>query len=143
MTVTASFVSGLNIVDTDNPTFPQQNQFQGTQTLTSLKGPSPGAITATVVGVQPDLSELTLGGPALFQNQSTTEDNLAIVGIWDGDSFFPLFDIPPGKTMGPVWLSAYLGEEMTSGTGTVSSAGTLMVKMLLESATVVILGYDP
>ena len=141
MTVTATHSSSLSIVDSDNPSASVAIQRQSTETLDVLKGPSPGAIACNPTGVEPDLSELTLGGPVLIENQSSTTDNDAIVGIWDGDSFFPLFDVPPGKTL-KAWLSRFLGEEMTSGTGTVSSAGSLMIKMRVESAVVVIYGYS-
>ena len=79
------------------------------------QGPTPGLVTVTTDGVDVDLSELTI--PGLCRVMNLDDTNFMEGGIWDGSTFYPLFDWLPGEFF-DVRLSACLGEEFSTGTGT-------------------------
>lgn len=87
-----------------------------TATVTGRKGPTPGALTVPVAGVNVDLSQLTVPGLCRLQNQDAT--NFVTVGIYDEatNRFHPIEEILPGESY-VVRLSRELGYEYgTAGT---------------------------
>ncbi len=78
--------------------------------VTGRKGPSPGAITATIAGTDVDFSELSTPGYARIQNQDLT--NTVDVGIWDPETgvFYPMLELLPGESY-PLRLSRILAGE--------------------------------
>ena len=107
--------------------------------VTTAKGPSPGAITATVAGVDVDLSELASPGLCRIRNLDAT--NFVMVGLWDGTEFYPLFDLGPGEHY-LIKLSLYLGYSFGVGTGTTDAGHTLRIKADTASCVVVVEAFD-
>lgn len=86
--------------------------------LTNSKGPTPGAITASLVGTVVDFSQLVQ--PGLCRICNLDPNNTVIVGIGDGVEFYPFMDIPPGEFY-VFRVSRFLGRSMDEsmpGTGT-------------------------
>lgn len=82
------------------------------------KGPSPGALTVSLLGTDVDLSELSTPGLCIIRNLDDT--NFVEVGIYDGQEFYPLMEVLPGESY-PLRLSRFLGTSIgssESGTGT-------------------------
>jgi len=89
-----------------------------TADVTGIKGPCPGAFTATVAGVSVDLSELTTPGLCRIMNLDDTD--FVTFGIYDPETtiFYPLFEVLAGETY-VLRLSRDLAEEWAAtGTGT-------------------------
>ncbi len=104
------------------------------------RGPTPGLISATLLGTDVDLSELTTPGLCRIQNLDST--NFVEVGIWDGVSFFPLIDILAGKFT-VVTLAAALGEEFGTGTGTITAdINTMRIKADTAACDVIVEAFD-
>ncbi len=94
--------------------------------LTAKNGPSPGSFEVSTEGTDVDLSNLDSYGIAVFKNYDP--DNYVSVGVWDGSTFFPLFELPP-LTGWPYMIARDLGEEYGTGTGTTGAAiNTLRLK---------------
>lgn len=108
--------------------------------VSTALGPTPGAIVATVAGVDVSLAVLTVPGFCRIRNLDET--NFVEVGIWDGVSFYPFMDILAGESY-IVRLSASLGDEFGTGTGT-SGPGinTLRVKADTASCNVVVEAFE-
>jgi len=96
-----------------------------------FKGPTPGLVSVTTAGVDVDLSLLTIPGLAFIQNLDGS--NFMEGGIWDGTSFYPLFDWLPEEGY-VVRISACLGEEFGVGTGT-TGAGINTFRLKADTAT--------
>ena len=104
------------------------------------KGPTPGLVVATVAGVDVDLSLLTVPGLCRIQNKDDT--NFIEVGIWDGVTFYPLMDFLPGESF-PIRLSASLGDEFGTGTGTSGpSINTLRIKADTAPCNVIVEAFE-
>ena len=105
-----------------------------TATVAGTKGPVPGALTATVVGVDVDFSELSQ--PALCQITNMDATNYVTVGIWDPEinKFYPFDEILPGESY-VRRLSRLLGGETGTGSGT-SGPNTNTMRLRASSGTV-------
>jgi hypothetical protein len=91
--------------------------------VTGTKGPTPGAITVSILGTDVDLSQLTTPGLCRIQNQDDV--NFVEYGIRENTTgkFYPLGELLPGETY-VLRLSRWLGLEETSpGTGTGTAIG--------------------
>lgn len=88
------------------------------------KGPTPGAISVSTTGTDVSLSQLTQPGLVVVQNLDLT--NYVFGGIYDGVSFFPLFEVLPGEVY--VWrFYRFLGSEWI-GTGTPADVNTFRLR---------------
>jgi len=85
--------------------------------VVGTNGPTPGALLATTVGVDVDLSLLTTPGLCRLSNLDST--NYVIWGLHDGVDFYPLGEILPGEFY-VIRLFRYLGGIGTGTGGTVS-----------------------
>ena len=104
------------------------------------KGPTPGALTATVAGIDVSLTELTTPGLCRIMNLDGT--NFVEVGIWDGSTFYPLMDLLAGETF-VIRLSAALGQEFGTGTGTTGGpVNTLRIKADTASCDVLVEAFE-
>jgi hypothetical protein len=105
-----------------------------TETVNGTKGPTPGAITASIEGTFIDLSQLTRPGLCVFINLDTT--NFVTLGVYDGGNFFPVIELRPGKPQ-RVRLSRYVNQEFVgTGTGTNTDVNRLM--LLADTADCVV-----
>jgi hypothetical protein len=107
------------------------------------KGPSPGAITVTNVGVNVNFSQLVQPGLCFIQNLSTqtnvsATDNTGMVeyGIWDPSvqRFHPLGELLPGE-FHIIRLSRHLMVEYGTGPGTGTIAGVHTNSLRIRSMT--------
>jgi len=113
-----------------------------TATVTGTKGPVPGAIAATVVGVDVDFSELTQPGLCKVSNMDDT--NYVTLGIWDPEiaKFFPLMEILPGESYS-LRLSRLLGGELGTGSGTTGpDTNTMRIKSSTGTVNVIIEAFE-
>ena len=101
--------------------------------VTSGVGPSPGFILATVLGVDVDLSALTL--PALCRIHNFDAINFVEYGIWDpeGSTFYPFGELLPGTWI-DFRLSRNIQEEFGTGTGT-TGANTNRLRLKADTAS--------
>jgi len=104
-----------------------------TDDLTGVKGPTPGAFDASILGTDVDLTELTTPGYCRIRNLDDT--NFVTVGIWDpeGSTFHPFLELGPMKHV-DLQLSRYIQEEYGTGTGT-TGAGTNRLRVKADTAT--------
>ncbi len=106
------------------------------------KGPAPGAFTATVAGVNVDLTELTVPGLCRVANLDAT--NYVNLGVWDPEigTFYPLMEIGPGE----YWvfrLSRDLFGEYGTGAGTIGpNTNQLRIKSNTASCNVVVEAFE-
>lgn len=112
--------------------------------VTGRKGPTPGAVTATVGGTLIDLSQLDQPGLCRLQNLDST--NWVEVGMLDPETqkFYPLLELLPGESF-VVRLSRNLAEEYDTGTGTGTTAvgvNRLMVRANAQSCVVSIEAFE-
>lgn len=86
-------------------------------------GPSPGAMTVPVQGIEVDLSRFTVPGLMRISNLESDGGNYFEWGIYDPETlaFFPLGECLPGESY-VVRLSRNIKEQYY-GTGTGTSAG--------------------
>lgn len=113
-----------------------------TATVTGTKGPTPGAISATLAGTQVDLSELTQPGLCRIMNLDAT--NFVEYGIWDTENsvFFPLGELLPGESY-VLRLSRNIQEEYTgTGTGTTAPTNKLMFKANTAACVVLVEAFE-
>lgn len=105
-----------------------------TATVTGAKGPVPGAIQATIAGVDVDFSELTQPGLCRIVNLDAT--NFVTWGIWDPEiaKFFPLGEILPGEFY-VIRLSRLLSAELGTGAGT-TGPNTNKLRLKADTASV-------
>lgn len=105
-----------------------------TADVSGTDGPSPGAITATLAGIDIDLSELTTFGFCRFFNMDAT--NFVDVGIVDPETekFYPFMRLLAGE--GYVFrLSPDLQEEYGTGAGTgTTGANTNRLRLKADTA---------
>jgi hypothetical protein len=102
--------------------------------VTSGKGPSPGAVTVTTTGVNVSFENLTDPGPCILFNLDST--NYVSYGTYDGVTFSPIGEIPPGQF-------AYiprLASTLDAGTGT--SGPNLRLVANTASCNVQVFAYD-
>lgn len=116
------------------------NQFRAT--VSGNKGPAPGVVNATQVGVDIDLSALS--NPSLFRvrNLSTTYD--VELGVWDGTEFYPVLAIWAGEFF-VGRLSEYLGRSYGTDTGTGTydtGAYTLRARSIGGAASISFEAFD-
>jgi len=110
--------------------------------MAGAKGPSPGAITATVDGTEVDFSELTT--PGICEIINIDETNYVEYGIWDAGAsiFYPLGELLPGESY-IIRLSKNIQEEYAgTGTGTSASDNKLMFKANTASVVVVVNAFE-
>lgn len=95
-------------------------------------GPTPGAFSASVLGTDVDLSQLTTPGLCWIANLDDT--NFVEYGIWDPENskFFPLGEVGP-KEAYPLMLSRNIQEEYQTGTGT-TGANTNRLRIKADTA---------
>lgn len=92
------------------------------------KGPTPGAVTATVAGVDVSLSELTTPGVCRIRNLGS---NTVHYGIHDGTNFFPFGEVRPGCHADFVFSSMF-GDALAD-TGT-ADEGDVTLRVLAENS---------
>lgn len=131
-----------------------------TSPITGNAGPSPGQVTATPAGVIVSLAALTsLGGLCQIVNQEfpygtslpsgTASGNWIEVGAWIASSsrFYPILEVLPQESY-IVRLSRILGKYEGTGTGTLGSGVSLMLKSFqypgatYTSASALVLAFD-
>ncbi len=115
---------------------------QFTPTVTGTKGPTPGAIAVTVVGVDVDFSELTQ--PALCRIKNLDDTNYITIGIWDPElaRFFPIDECLPGESF-VRRLSRLLSGELGTGAGTVgANTNTLRIKASTGTINVLVEAFE-
>jgi hypothetical protein len=100
--------------------------------VTGAKGPTPGAMSASVAGTDVDFSQLTQPTLCLLHNQDGT--NFVEYGVWDpeGSKFYPLGELGPGEVH-VLKLSRNLQEEYGTGTGT-TGANTNRLRLKADTA---------
>lgn len=105
--------------------------------VTTAKGPVPGAIAATVAGVDVDLSGLTT--PSLCRLMNLDDTNFVTVGAYEptGSSFIPFMEIGPGETY-VIKLSQSFGQQW-AGTGTADEAGVVSLHIKADTDACVVL----
>lgn len=113
-------------------------------TVTGRKGPTPGAITATVGGTIVDLSELVQ--PALCRIGNLDTANWIEYGMLDPDTqkFYPLGEVLPGESY-VIRLSRNVQEEYDTGiaTGTTGTArNQLLIRANAQSCVVVVEAFE-
>lgn len=118
--------SSLKISIPDNNFQYQSTPTDFQESLSVATGPTPGVIPITITGTNVDLSKLAHPGLCFMQNlenATTYPNNFVTIGVYDGASFFPLIELPPGK--GYVFrLSRFLNNEFI-GTGTNADSNQL------------------
>lgn len=97
-----------------------------TADISGRKGPSPGAVTISVIGTDIDFSQLTLPGPCEFINLEDPDDtsnSYVEFGIYDpeADRFHPLFELAPGEHTNFRFSRNFLEEYEGTDTGTSSN----------------------
>ena len=125
---------------TSNPTAYTANLPNG---VNPAKGPTPGAITVTNVGVNVSLAQLVQPGLCFIQNLSTEINNGATdktgvveYGIWDPSvaRFHPLGELLPGE-FHVIRLSRHLTQEYGTGPGTGTVPGVHTNALRIRSMT--------
>lgn len=104
--------------------------------VAGAKGPVPGAITVTPVGVDVDFSELTTPGLCIISNLDET--SYFEYGIWDpeGAIFYPLGEVLPGESW-PLRLARFLQAEYGTGSGTaVTTTNRLRLRSVSGSGNI-------
>ena len=131
----AQIQSGLKILKTSGTITTLQysaspSSFVGD--VSGTKGPVPGAILATLAGVNVDFGELTT--PSYCRIMNLDDTNFVEYGIWDpeGSTFYPLGEILPGESY-VLRLSRNLSEEFGTGTGT-TGADTNRLRIKADTA---------
>ncbi|MCK9568743.1 hypothetical protein M0R72_07370 [Candidatus Pacearchaeota archaeon] len=109
--------------------------------VTGTNGPCPGAVTATVAGVNVDFSPLVTPGLVTIHNLDST--NFVEYGAWDPvtSTFFPIGEVPAGAAYS-FRLSRNLGESYGTGTSTTGTGHALRVKADTASVNVVIEAFE-
>jgi hypothetical protein len=113
-----------------------------TATVVGSKGPVPGSISVSTVGVSVDFSELTQPGLCRIKNQDSAIT--VMVGIWEPDTskFYPFMDLLPGERY-PIRLSHLLSGELGGGIGTDgASNNSLMIKSLSGTPNVLVEAFE-
>lgn len=111
-------------------------------TVTGTKGPTPGAVTATVDGVNVSLSELGTPGFCVIRNLDQT--NYIDVGIWNVSisEYQPFLEIGPEEHQ-IIKLSREFGESLgETGTGTVGSDIHLRIRANTASCEVYVGAFE-
>lgn len=106
------------------------------------KGPSPGAITASVFGTSVAFTELSTPGWCRLQNLDAV--NFVQYGIYDtgGAVFYPLGELLPGEIT-ILRLSRNLGESYAStGTGTSAAVNRLHFKADTADVNVLVEAFE-
>lgn len=110
--------------------------------VSGSKGPTPGAITATIDGNNIDLSELTTPGWCEIRNLDQT--NFIEVGLWDESvgEFHPFIEVGPEEHQ-IIKISRNFGESYAvTGTGTVDSDIEMRVRANTASCEVYIGAFE-
>jgi hypothetical protein len=113
--------------------------------VTGSKGPTPGAITASILGTVVDFSQLTVPGLCRIMNEDPT--NFVEYGINENTTgkFYPLGEVGPGESY-VLKLSRWLGREWTEpGTGTGTSEGSdnsLMIRADTAACNVLVEAFE-
>lgn len=104
--------------------------------ITGTKGPTPGAITATIAGTDVDLTELSTPGFCEIHNQDGT--NFVTVGIWDPETlkFYPILEVGPAEKYA-LKLSRLLQQEFQTGAGT-TGPDTNRLRIKADTASCVV-----
>jgi len=135
MTTNATVQSSINCATPPIRTYPTSF----TATITEGKGPTPGSIAVTKVGIDVDLSELASYGLCELRNQASAGE--VMVGIWNGSAFYPFKDLKPGEHF-VIRLSEFLGDEFATGTGTTGNGNTLRIKAKTVTCNVYVGAYS-
>lgn len=64
-------------------------------TLTAVRGPAPGLLTAETTGTDIDLSALST--PGLCWVQNLDDENYVTIGVKPGSTFYPVIELGPGE----------------------------------------------
>lgn len=98
------------------------------------KGPTPGAISVSILGTDVDLSQLVQ--PGLCRIQNLDETNWVEYGIWDEDNsqFFPLGELLPGE-QSVLRLARNLAEEFGEANTGTGGAGNNKLRFRANTAT--------
>src|SRR6185436_9880011 len=118
------------------------NSFNGDVSVAN--GPTPGGITASLLGTVVDLSQLASPGYCWIANMDPT--NYVEVGVYDPDAneFYPMLEILPGQSY-PLLLSRFLGQEFGTSLPGTSAVGTgiqLMIKAVGGACNVRVDAFD-
>ncbi len=125
----ARVVSSITIRGPENLQYQSvPTAFQATVSI--AKGPTPGLVVATQLGVVADLSLLTTPGLCFIANPDDTYP--LEIGVYDPDAneFYPMLELLAGEQIA-VRLSQFLGQEMgtaSAGTGSTGSGVKLMLR---------------
>lgn len=130
----AQVVCGLQIVKDYLNYYSQPQSFSAD--IDAGKGPSPGAITATVIGTDVDLSNLTQPGLCRLHNQDLT--NYVTAGVYDPEAglFYPIIKMLPGEMAVFRFADDVLGEYV--GTGSVAGPVTNTFRIKAHMAPCVV-----
>ena len=109
-------------------------------TITTAKGPSPGAFDIALTGTDVDLSELATPALVRLQNLSTTD--YVEYGIWDAttETFYPLGEILAGESY-VFRLSRNLNYQYGTSTGT-TGADDITLRFRATVGNVVVVVVD-
>lgn len=112
-----------------------------TADVAGVKGPTPGALTATVAGIDVDLSELTIPGFCVLQNLD--EINYVTWGIKDPDTlvFYPLGELLPGE-VNLIRLARDIGQEEGTGGDAGPQSNTLHFLADTDSCNIVVSAFE-
>jgi hypothetical protein len=118
--------------------------FQADMAATTPNGPSPSAISASLIGTDVSFAQLTTPGMCRIMNLDST--NYVEVGAYDAGAgeFYPLFEILPGQSY-VFRLSRWLGKEMSGtlpGTGTVGGGVSLRIKATVAPCKVLVEAFE-
>ena len=113
--------------------------------VAGAKGPTPGAVTVSIMGTAIDLSQLTVPGLCRIMNEDPT--NFVEYGINENttNKFYPLGEIGPGESY-ILKLSRWLGREWAEpGTGTGTALGSdnkLMMRANAAACNVLVEAFE-
>lgn len=105
------------------------------------RGMIPGGLRAPTTGVTIDLSTLESVGMAHIANVGETYS--VMIGIYDPDTtvFYPFLDLLPGESY-VVRLSAFIGEQLTTGTGTGAVNNIVQARGIGGEADVIVNAFE-
>lgn len=136
----ARITASLQIVKSPITYLSQPTSF--TADVTGLKGPTPGAFTATTGGTDCNLSELVTPGFCRIQNLD--DENYVEYGIYDPQTvvFYPLGEVGPGETYVLKFSRNLFEEYAGAGTGTTAPTNTFRFKANTASVNMLVEAFE-